>query len=107
MSSLSKFENKLIDHTTKDLLRSFISNAQKELDKVHKACGFGDNVEIVADRKNIQVSLVGEAFKLVVSHGADGHTTKISLYKHNAFIRNILIQNLHHPNLAQELRQVK
>lgn len=107
MSSLNKFEKQFIDHTTKDLLRAFISNAQKELDKVHKSCGFGDAVEVVADRKNIQVSLVGDRFKLVISHGADGHVTKISLYKHGAFIRNILLQNLHHPNLVQELRQVK
>lgn len=107
MSSLVKFENKYIDYTTKDLIRSYLSNAKKELLKIHKACDFGDDVKILEDRNLIQVSLIGAHFKLSVRHGEQTHNTKVKLYKNGVFEREVLLQNLHNPKLIEELKKAR
>jgi hypothetical protein len=104
MSSLYKFENKLIDYSTNEELRGYLSNAKKELLKIHRACEFDDNVKIVEDRTLIKVSLVSDNFCLSVRHGEIVHKTTIKLFKNGGFVRNLSLVNLYNPNLIKELK---
>ncbi len=106
MSSLEKFENKFIDYTTKDLIRSYLANAKKELLKIYNACEFDSDVSIIEDREIIQASLIGINFKLSVRHGEYTHNTKIKLYKNGVFDREITLKNLHNPKLIEELKKL-
>ena len=103
MSSLHKFENKFIDHTTKDELRSYLSNAKKELLKVHKACNFDESVSIITDRDLIQVSLVAPSFSLIIRHGETEHKTEIKLFENLSYVKNISLSNLHNEKFISEL----
>jgi hypothetical protein len=104
MSSLYKFENKVIDKTNKDELRSYLANAKKELVKLRTACGFDESVVIIEDRSLVKVSLVCNAFSLAVRHGEQSYKTTIKLFKNGSVIQEISLANLYNPKLIDQLK---
>ena len=106
MSSLYKFENKMIDRTTKDELRNYLENAKKELFKLRTACGFDDSVAVIVDRSLIKVSLACDGFTLSVRHGAQAHKTTITLFVKGRLVREITLANLYNQKLIDELKSL-
>ena len=104
MSSLYKFENKVVDKTNKDELRSYLANAKKELVKLRIACGFDESVVIIEDRALVKVSLVCNGFSLAVRHGEHAYKTTIKLFKNGSIIQEISLANLYHPKLIEQLK---
>ena len=106
MSSLYKFENKVVDKTNKDELRSYLANAKKELLKVRSACGFDESVQIIEDRSLTKVSLVGNNFSLAVRHGEQAYKTTIKLFNNGSLVREISLANLYNPKLIEQLKSL-
>lgn len=104
MSSLYKFENKVVDKTNKDELRSYLANARKELFKLRTACGFDESVLIIEDRSLVKVSLACNGFTLSVRHGEHAYKTTIKLFKDRNLIQEITLANLYNPKLIEQLK---
>jgi hypothetical protein len=104
MSSLYKFENKVVDKTNKDELRSYLANARKELVKLRTACGFDESVLIIEDRSLVKVSLACNGFTLSVRHGEHAYKTTIKLFKDRNLIQEITLANLYNPKLIEQLK---
>lgn len=112
MSKLAKFENKYISEVC-GIRRSFISNARSELKKLHQKCNFGEEVRIRQDRESVEVSMIGNHFKLSLDHD-NLNNTVVTLYsktldKHYfngekfCEIKNVSINELFNPEFIQEL----
>jgi hypothetical protein len=104
MSSLYKFENKVVDKTNKDELRSYLANAKKELVKLRTACGFDESVVIIEDRSLVKVSLACNGFTLSVRHGEHAYKTTVKLFKDRNLIQEITLANLYNPKLIEQLK---
>jgi hypothetical protein len=106
MSSLYKFENKVVDKTNKDELRSYLANARKELVKLRTACGFDESVLIIEDRSLVKVSLACNGFTLSVRHGEHAYKTTVKLFKDRNLIQEITLANLYNPKLIEQLKSL-
>lgn len=104
MSSLHKFENKFIDYTESDLVRSYLSAANNELDKIHRALGFDVSMKIVKERSMIMASLVSDHFTLSIRHGEREHKTSVKLICNGKLVREMSLVNFYNPKLIDELK---